>query len=324
MHETFVFPIDCHSPQVPLHNPEIVETELGLYVREKELNFEGSYDAFETVDIIPSLIDTVEKMKKRGLEGYKKDEHIDLVIDWMKRWGYLKTKGKSPYLIETQAKGKKVGMRNLNGKRKARIEGISNKVPNNFEGQRVSGFIQEAYKFYDFWILYRSIVNKDIKELENIITVHEDPTLPFEATHTFYFFENRNVEHAGYTDSTFYKEDPLSSYQGAAIIYLTETIQKYINNNIMYSKQTTRIPGEDKDDLKIKPALGFLDLIDAIYMQFFILLNEHKKKICQICNIPFSPARKDRIYCSETCRNTAKSRRYREKYKKEHGKNYWE
>lgn len=310
MHKTFNFPINCYSPQIPVSDPEIVETDLGIYVKDNDLNIEESYEAFDTVEIIPSLIKTVEKMKKKTDEEYRKYEHVDLVIEWMKKWGYLKAE-RAPMLVSNEYDGKIVGIRDLYDKGNRQIEGITNKPPNTFYGQRVSGFVQEANKFYDFWMLYRAIANRDLTHLQSVINVIEDPELPFAATHTFIFFENKYVEYKGHTNGIFDEKKPLTSYQSAAIQYLTEIIEGYINNNHLYASQIRHSSSKDKDTFKLMPGMAFSHLLDVIYMQFFILLSENEKKICPICNTPFVGERKDKKYCSDTCKHTAKSRRYR-------------
>ena len=70
--------------------------------------------------------------------------------------------------------------------------------------------------------------------------------------------------------------------------------------------------GIDIDDIKVKPAFAFENLIDALFMQFLIAITE-SKKICPICDTSFTPERKDRIYCSDSCKLTARSRRYRQR-----------
>ncbi|MED3553990.1 hypothetical protein [Cytobacillus praedii] len=310
MHKSFNFPINCYSPQTPLNEPEVIETELGRYIRDNNLKIEETYEAFDTIEIIPSLIETVEKMKKGGNEEYRKNEHVDLVIEWMKKWGYLKANQNS-LLREIKQHGQIVGIKQPNKKNKVRIEGISNKPPKNFYGQRVSGFVQEANKFYDFWMLYKAVANRDLEQLKKYITVQENPELPFAATHTFYFFTNFYVEYVGYLDGILDEQNPLEGYQFAAVEYLTETIEKYINNNRLFSREIKHSSYQGKDQFKMIPAMGFSHLLDALYMQFYILLNENEKKICPVCNKPFVPERKDRKYCSDTCKYTAKSQRYR-------------
>src|SRR5699024_9080971 len=136
---------------------------------------------------------------------------------------------------------------------------------------------------------------------------------PFAATHTFYFFTNKYVKYKGHSNGIFDNEQPLKSYQGAAIDFLLRVVEQYINNNSFYARTIRHESSKEKDSFMVSPGMAFPHLLDALYMQFFILLNENKKKVCPICNKPFVPERTDKKYCSNTCKLTAKSRRYRER-----------
>lgn|SRR5699024_7921636 len=280
MYKTFNFPIECCSPQTPLNDPRLIETELGLYISDADPKIEETYEAFESIEIIPSLIEIVERIRKREDEHHWKDDYnINLALKWIKKWGYLKAEK------DTDLIGK------------------------NLHGQRVSGFLQEADKFYDFWALYRAAVNRDIEQLKSVIDVMEDPELPFAATHTFYFFANQYVEYKGYTNGIFVIEQPLQSYQNAAIDFLLRVIEQYINNHDLYARTIRLESSKEKDSFMVSPGMAFPDLLDALYMQFFILLNENEKKICPVCNKPFIPERIDKKYCSNTCKLTAYRKR---------------
>lgn len=313
MHKIFNFPIDCYLVQTPLNEPEIIKTENGIYIRDKNPILENSYNAFETIEIIPELIKTAEYIKKNGLN---EENNVHPIVNFLKKWGYLKAN--DPGKITEVRIGEKLVKIVTRGRSRIKVKKISNKPPANFLGQKVSTFIHETLKFYDNWMLYQAAVNRDLEQLKRLITVEEDPNLPFEATHIFYFSDG------GYTEGVFHEDNPLKSYQDAVMIYLTEKMDEYINNNKLYSKDIRYSPTQDEDLFKITPAMAFDELIDALYMQLFILLNENENKICPVCNKPFFPQRMDKKYCSDTCKNTAKSRRYRARFRSKHGFNYWE
>ena len=87
MHKIFNFPIDCYLVQTPLNEPEIIKTENGIYIRDKNPILENSYNAFETIEIIPELIKTAEYIKKNGLN---EENNVHPIVNFLKKWGYLK------------------------------------------------------------------------------------------------------------------------------------------------------------------------------------------------------------------------------------------
>jgi len=295
MHKSFNFPIRCESPQIAINEPKIIDTELGLYICEKNLDVKKSYDAFDTTEIIPSLINLVEKLKKRGDKQQREDkENVDLIVKWVEKWGILQSNKEDP-------------------------------TYKDFYGQRVSGLIQEAYKLHDLWTLYRDVTNRDLENLKEKIKIMKNDDLPWAATHTYFFFEN--TFYIDSIDYTFNINNPLQSYQRAAMLYLAKNIEVYIDQNRLFSKSIKKSQAyeKNKDFFKITPTLGFRSLLSAIYMQFYILLNENEKKICPICNEPFLARRKNQKYCinkfddtkPSACKLTAKSRNYRANKKRE-------
>lgn len=283
MHRTFVFGIKCESPQIPLKNPQVVNTELGAYITEDLTfgHFPAEYDAFNTIEIIPDLLKIVEKIKQNKT-FHENTKNTNLVKKWVKKWGFLKAE---------------------------RVEIADNKI----YGQHVGQFIDEAFKFYDLWTLYSISANRDLEKLKEVATIVKVDDLPYAATHLYTFFGEK---HYGDTlEGIFREEDPLKSYQMEAMTYIGSELEPYINQNKMYWASLSRESSNNQDHYKFTPALGFNDLLDALYMQFFILLNENTKKICPICNQPFTPDRVDQVYCTDSCKLTAKSRRYRARRK---------
>ncbi|MCM3800048.1 DUF2116 family Zn-ribbon domain-containing protein [Caldibacillus thermoamylovorans] len=283
MHKLFNFPIDCFSPQVPLNKPEIIETDLGLYIYDRNPDVLNAYEAFDTIEIIPSLINLVEKIERTG-ESWsywsESNANIKLAINWMKKWGHLKAE----------------------------------KGPNNqFYGERISGFFQESIKFYKLWELYKAVANRDLPTLKKITEVYdgdlEDQIRIAEDQLVFCFWGDEFFR--GEVISSYDEKNLLKSYQYAAITYLGDVIETYINNSHLYSGKIEITKSQEKDIIKFKPELAFFSLLEVVYMQFYILLSENTKKICPICNKPFLPERQDKKYCSDTCKHTAKSRRYR-------------
>jgi hypothetical protein len=277
MHRTFVFPIMCESPHTGFNSVEIREIDGQLMIVGLDFEVEDAYDAFNELEIIPSLINMVEKI-------HNGDDKLKQIKRWVKKWGVLEG---TP---------------------------ISGRIEDGF-GQSVSSFWEEAEKFFNLWNLYKYTVNRDLESIRNIVRIekisHDDPDNIFgECTHRFFFFEGTDYSN-NFLGVIRDEKNPLKGYQYACMEYLLWEIEKYVSRGELGWYSLTREPHQDKDYFKIAPALRFNTLLEAIYMQFFILLTENQKKICPICNHPFIPERKDKKYCSETCYLTAKSRRYR-------------
>jgi len=291
MHRTFVFPIDCFSPQTPISDLEVKETKYGVFIKEREVALNNTYDVFDKPEIIPSLINLVEKMN-RGSDHYWPEDtkNINLIMKWIKQWGFL-----------TGSKSRFISL-----------------LPEDFYGERVSDFLEEAAKLYHLWNLYKAVANRDLDFLSQIDIykgdLHkdiEDEVNFLDEPYTFHFFPDKF--YSGTIIAEYNTKKPLKSLQQASMLYLVGKIEENINEHTLNWKEIKYNPIGDEDRYQITPQMCFPTLLNALYMQFFILLNENTKKICPVCNIPFVPERRDKIYCSDSCKSTAKSRRYRAK-----------
>lgn len=311
MHKALEFPIDCYHVEVPLTEPKIIKTDLGIFVhQENEIDAKKSYDVFETIEIIPDIIQLAEKLERTG-ESWsywsENERNINLAIEWMKKWGHLNAKTEN-ITVDLQTVG-------------------------NFYGEYVQDFFQNIVKFYKLWDLYKGVANRDLDKLLEITEVYDkdlENAFRIADNQMAFSFWEREFFH-GEVISTYDKNHLLESYQYAALEYLTDELGKHINKGHLYTKTIRRESNGDMDKFNVKPAMAFWSTLDAIYMQFYILLSEGSKKICPVCNKPFVPERKNQKYCPKMphekespCKLTAKSRRYRERFKKKNGFNYWE
>lgn len=277
MHKKLEFPIICKSPQVLFKNVFLQETELGIGVCTDDYDQENHsyYDAFDKIDLIPSIVDMVEKV----LNGANKNNEVK---KWVSKWGFL-TSGT-------------IG------------------IEDQYFGQPVNEIWEEAEKLHNLWKLYRFAVNREFDELIKIVTVEEADPNEFENINEYkwkcIFSKGKEYE------DIFYMKKPedindQKDLQSNVIIYILDEITNYVEKGKL-SWNTLEIENNIQNDIpKITPAYSFPTLIDAAYMQFFIFLNKNDKRICPVCNTPFIPERKDKIYCSSSCKLTAKSQRYR-------------
>lgn len=301
MHNTFIFPIECYKRQfvfgnyiidgeyivIDHSNAEEMEWsnedfEQGEVVILKDGNGFTQYNVFDEVDIIPEIISLVNNV----LKGRNKNK---LILEWVRKWGF----------------------------------------PNSDIKQKINEIWNEFYSFYKLWELYKLIANRQYNQLNNFVkfvtpseedkiqrvhTLRTSETLPSKLTSIIkaIFFEDE--ECSEYMYCRFHESEEKPKYL-AALAYLAKTLPKRTGNISLESSQAGYELNEDYNQIIFKPRLKFSTLMQAVYMQFYILLNENEKKICPVCNTPFIPERKDKKYCSETCKLTAKSRRYRQRKK---------
>lgn len=289
MHDTFVFDIDCEG-YVQRWDEEVrISNKKDLHGQGK---MESYYNPFDYDNIIPEFVGLTEKCLNGG--------NLEVQIKkWLKKWGPLYGSW-------------------------------------DFENNTISQFWHEALKFYKIWSFYRAIANNDKKTIENSIGIEkesqtnfiikffpEDTSFPAEK----WFLEAQELrkkfdflpDHPGYDFKTTIpmKLDPdrdqFEQIQEHSMFFLFSQVESYTNRANLSWGSMIHTKKENQSNFKIRPVLKTENLIDAIYLQFYILFSENEKKICPICNTPFIPPRKDKIYCSDSCYLTAKSRRYREK-----------
>jgi predicted nucleic acid-binding Zn ribbon protein len=282
MHEMFNFPIRCEFGQLIPESVDYMEKEDGVY-----LIYEGrisellglvenlrSYNPFDKPDLIPSIIKLVDKVKSGG-------NKLNLITKWVLTWGLLE----SNYVIE------------------------GNKI---YFMEKLDNFWMNINKIYILWDLYKGIVNRDLNKLHEYITISEVDNS--KETYVVHFFKEESF---GYKESRriIRDVDPYSfkSYQSAGFSFIVNSIEQHVRNCTIFLNRSVLNHGTQEDSIELTPAITVNSLLDAIYMQFFILLTKNDKKICPVCHTPFFPAKKDKIYCSTSCKLTAKSRRYRQR-----------
>lgn len=288
MHEVFVFDMECKG-HVQRWKEDTVRIEAlnearvlrGFYEEDIEKSY---YDPFEFDNLIPEFLELIEKV----LSGAELEK---LIKKWLVNWGPL-------YMGYDR--------RNT-----------------------VENFWEESLKFYRLWSFYRVVSSRDEVAIRSSIKIEEDrgtkiisffpgedsfssiripedisqrfsiPEFEFDLQVKFPFQINKN-------------RDVFEQIQEYSTLFLLAQIETYTNNANLTWDSMTHEKQKGKSVFKIKPALHTgSNLIDALYLQFYILLSENEKKICPVCNNPFLPSRKDKKYCSDTCKLTARTRRYR-------------
>lgn len=107
------------------------------------------------------------------------------------------------------------------------------------------------------------------------------------------------------------EEEPMYYYQLAAFEYVAHHVEQHLKGVSLTSKGRTVARDSKQDHYKLKPRIVTITLLQAMYLQFYIMLNDRNKRICEACSKVFVPGRSDQKYCSTACKRTAKSRRQR-------------
>jgi hypothetical protein len=110
--------------------------------------------------------------------------------------------------------------------------------------------------------------------------------------------------------------DPLRYYQIAVFRYIAYAIEERLELAI---RPVNRSAIADRG-FKITPRLQPKNLLQALYLQLYLLLADRSKKICASCGRVFTPSRPDMRYCSDKCKKREKMRRYRARKKLEQKK----
>lgn len=276
MHETFVFNMECTGFEKRWDRIVYIDKNKGI----KQLFGDGKegtlsyYNPFDYDHLIPEFVEMVEKV----LTGGNLEKGI---TKWLSEWGPLHF---------------------------------------DYDKHTIKYFWDESLRFYKLWCFYRLIANRDKKGLMESIQIKKDgdhhvltffPEDDSFKSEEFSFFEPEYDFKVTFPIRIDREKDEFTQIQEHSMFFLLSQIEEYTANAKLSWGTMKHEKDTDKSNFKITPVLRTENLIDAIYLQFFILFSENEKKICPVCNTPFVPARIDKKYCSDSCKLTAKSRRYR-------------
>lgn len=159
-----------------------------------------------------------------------------------------------------------------------------------YKEENIEKFWSKAKQLTDLWDIYRMVTNRELDDLRKIVS----------------FTDTRVPDINGNNDN------PLRYYQVVAFSYIKTEVQRQLRNVFLTSRNIVSLESSaGQDFLKIFPIIKANTLLQALYLQFYIILSTPGKKICEGCFRAFVPSRRDQKYCTDTCKNTAKSRRYR-------------
>lgn len=288
MHKELVFPIECRYEQLVW---EKYITRQGVMSSTSDKY--SKYDAMDDINIIPSLVTLVsDDSTAKQQEG--------AIKKWIRQYGFLTSPNRPG------------------------VKGC------DWREENLEIFWDKAKQLANLWDIYRMVTNRELEELKTIISFEDSMfadlingnyvMTPGHTKCSIYPYETK-VQDDVITSSKYTKyfnttldeinKNPLRYYQMAAFSYIKTEVQRQLKGIALVSKDMQLEGSNDQDYFKTFPIIETDTLIQALYLQFYIILSTPGKKICQECGDMFLPGRRDQKYCSDTCKNTAKSRRYR-------------
>lgn len=260
----------------------------------------ATYEVFETDDLIPSLCRLVGEIK----QGRNKKNAIK---KWVSHYGFLG--------IHIDDEGHLPSWESL------------------------TDFWEEAKTLADLWDKFRQVTQRDldgmrewirfvplskgIKYLQgdewNTKAVYWPFEIEIKEGETFEEAAGRSMRAGEPIFAATIEEinrNPLEFFQLAGLGYILQRIEKKIAGMEWTFTGLEKISNPHDDVFKLKPVIKPRNLLQAMYLQFYILLCGQNVKVCKWCGKPFDlrgSYNKNREYCSDTCKHSAKSHRYRER-----------
>lgn len=195
--------------------------------------------------------------------------------------------------------------------------------------ESLNDFWSEAEALSDLWEKYKQITQRDLSAMREWIRFAPRPQLGgaqnlllwpegFQTKASFSPLDPPGTESAApytpfFEDTVAQIEaNALSYYQLAGITHVRHCIEQKMAGIKIAASTWQQFSTSQDDIFKTKPVIQCRNLLQAMYLQFFLMLSDTgTKKICLICGRLFQPSRTDRVYCDSACYNTAKSQRFR-------------
>ncbi|WP_338754892.1 hypothetical protein [Bacillus sp. FJAT-52991] len=277
MHELFSFPIRCERKNYVLKDV-FYEGRYLINKNHKDTKIE-IYDVFDKPDFIPSIVELVKRYRA-GENPFK------LVEKWVTEWGFWKSWGN----FETETKG----------------DYIYSKLD-------IFDLLITCESFCRDWELCKAIINQDLDQLQRFIRIEEaevNDENKCKSSHKISVFQDEVNQEITY-DILHFPDDILKEYSIIGSRYLADRIDMFLDKVNFALDKGVITWGKETNKIQLSPVLRTEGLFETLYLQLFMIFSENEKKICPVCNDIFSPTRRDKIYCSSSCKLTAKSQRYR-------------
>lgn len=281
MHDSLSFLVDVHYSQ---EVQESYTVEDGFLVGHAGTESPRRYDASTDASPFYSLLGLVRR------------KHTDAsALGWVSEYGFLTVAAWEPHGKALYCAHNRPGTEFVFSEKPA-----GKPIPNR---ESVDTFWREAKEIASLWHLYRIVVNRQYDELVDLASISQDWT-------TSIFWEVVHNAHANMFES----EMSLGqTYQLEAFRQIIYTIPDKLQGMRLETDEASLVSTLEQDRYEVKSSLRPITLLQTMYLQFYLLLNDRSKKICGSCNRVFTPARANQIYCSATCKSTAKNRRWRDR-----------
>ncbi|WP_425622502.1 hypothetical protein ACPT9H_18190 [Brevibacillus borstelensis] len=318
MHSAFSFPFECVYLQkvykkvqfgVPDEYKTLVHGESFTKLSEEERTFLiakdpadfETYNAFDEPDLIPSLVRLVERVNA----GANKRESVK---KWVEKWGFLD----ATYLFPNKIDFDLTDLRTL-AERNVLYDPLLSPIIARRERafMNLRKFWEIATIFVRLWRMYQQITNRQLDDLKQWIRFEPKE---IDRDHRWVDVDIEGKPFTIITNSfAEIERNPLYYYQAAGFQYIIRAVSGSTRGLIFDTAEVKIDTMRDQDFFKVTPVLKAETLSQALYVMFYLLLCENTKKICINCGKPFPPNRRNQQYCSETCSNTSKSRRHRQR-----------
>ncbi len=278
MQEGICFPVDCRYIQEVFPRYDLCDGYIVAVPDGDSQPFE--YDAFARADIFPSLVALIRRGKPSEPAAVK----------WVSRYGFLTVKSRH-------------GWR-----------------PGEPPKESMQDFWIAVGELVYLWQLYEKVINRKLDEIRAAATVEDlwGPTVTFYAQcWTPSGVVQRLIGGASERRDSEIHYEPLGFYQRTAFVTIASAVSRGLEGmRFSVARMYLDPKSTEIDRYAIMPRLEPTNLLQTLYLQFYLLLTDTEKKICGSCGAVFTPSRPNQRYCSTTCKNTAKNRRWRERQKK--------
>jgi len=168
--------------------------------------------------------------------------------------------------------------------------------------------------------MFEAVSNRNIETLKEFIVIENTETSSDSPLNKdAIYFRGKVVKFSFTMDFSSTLEEiinnPFPTYQLIGFEFVKSEVEKHLTDLTISSnlKNLNPVASRDHDLYELNYYIRPKNLLQAFYLQFNILLNGIRNKICPNCWKPFSPSkREDQIYCTKECKNNAKKKRQRQ------------
>ncbi|HWQ43809.1 MAG TPA: hypothetical protein VN456_17505, partial [Desulfosporosinus sp.] len=310
MHDSLNFPLKCIYQQASLQCLKWgSDCLVGISLGPKP------HKPFENPGIMQSFLRQVKKTKPEPQK-----ERVAFT-NWATKYGFLAPEGPFPSLSTLEdAKGLVAAMYPNSDLDPSLVLPINTTV--NLFKENIYNFWTEARKLVLLWDMFEAFSNRNNETLKEFIVIENTKTKSDSPLSENAIIFQGKVKNFSFTmnfsaSTEEIANNPFPAYQLIGFECVKSEVEKYLTDLTIASnlKNLNPIASRDHDLYELDYYIQPKNLLQAFYLQFYILLNGIRNKICPNCWKPFSPSkREDQIYCTPECKNNAKKKRQRHEH----------